>query len=213
MPRSPLTPEDPSTVAVVCVECQNGVLGPASALPDLAALTGDLVANLRRMLDAARDSGVRIVHATYGGSLGGRQVSTARVWRALEPATAHWTPEGADTQVLTELFAPTDLVLPRHHGLMPALDTELLPVLANLGVRTVILTGVSLNLALLFTAGHVCQAGFHLVVPRDAVAGSPAAYGEQVLNHTIALLGRITSVDDLIAEWSARAVPVKTATG
>jgi hypothetical protein len=37
-------------------------------------------------------------------------------------------------------------------------------------------------------------------VPRDAVAGTPAYYAEQVLGHTIALLGRITTVDELIAE-------------
>jgi hypothetical protein len=39
-------------------------------------------------------------------------------------------------------------------------------------------------------------------VPRDAVAGTPADYAGQVLDHTIALLGRITTVDDLIAEWA-----------
>uniref|UniRef100_UPI0035CC7071 isochorismatase family protein n=1 Tax=uncultured Mycobacterium sp. TaxID=171292 RepID=UPI0035CC7071 len=108
------------------------------------------------------------------------------------------------TQVIPELSDPTDIVLARHHGLFPAQDGELLPVLANLGVQTVVLAGVSLNLAILFTAGHATQAGFDLVVPRDAVGGTPADYSEQVLTHTIALLGRITTVDDLIAEWSRR---------
>jgi nicotinamidase-related amidase len=206
MPRSPLTPEDASTMAVVCVECQNGVLGPDSVLPDLAAHIGDLVPNLRRCLDAARGAGARVLHATYEGAFGSKQVGTARLWRMLEQATAEWTPGSPPTQVVSELFDPSDLILPRHHGLFPTLDTELLPVLANLGVRTVVLTGVSLNLAIPLTAGHVSQAGFDLVVPRDAVGGAPASYGEQVLTNTIALLGRITSVDDLVAEWSSRAL-------
>src|SRR5262249_9023476 len=101
-----------------------------------------------------------------------------------------------------ELLAPTDLVLPRHHGLFPTLDTELLPVLRSIGVETVVLAGVSLNLALPHTAGHLTQAGFRLVVPGDAVGGTPAGYAQQVLTHTIALLGRVTTVDDLIAWWS-----------
>jgi hypothetical protein len=42
-----------------------------------------------------------------------------------------------------------------------------------------------------------------LVVPRDGVGGTPASYAEQVLNNTIAVLGRLTTVDQLIAEWSA----------
>jgi nicotinamidase-related amidase len=94
--------------------------------------------------------------------------------------------------------------LPRHHGLFPTLDSELLPVLKGLGVRTIVLAGVSLNLALPTTAGHATQAGFGLVVPRDAVGGTPADYGNQVLDNTIAVLGRITTIDDLIAEWATR---------
>jgi len=131
-------------------------------------------------------------------------VGTARIWRALGPATADWAPGTEATRVLPELLSTTDLVLPRHHGLFPTLRSELLPVLDNLGVRSVVLTGVSLNLALPHTSGHITQAGFDLVVPRDAVGGTPAAYGEQVLANTIALLGRITTVDELIAEWSSR---------
>jgi nicotinamidase-related amidase len=207
MPRLPLIPENPCTVAVVCVECQNGVLGPASVLPELTAHIGDLIPNLRRLLEVARAAGVKVVHATYEGPLGGRQVGTARLWRALGPATAGWTPGSPPTQVLPELFASTDIVLPRHHGLIPTQDSELLPVLANLGVRTVILTGVSLNLAIPLTAGHTTQAGFDLIVPRDAVGGTPADYCEQVLTNTIALLARVTSVDDLVAEWSSRGTP------
>jgi nicotinamidase-related amidase len=193
----------PATIAVLCVECQNGVLGAESVLPALAADSGGLVANLRRLLDGARQRGVRVVHATYEGTLGGGHPGTARLWRALGPATAEWAPGSAETQVVPELLAPTDLVLPRHHGLFPTLDSELLPVLKGLDVQTIVLTGVSLNLALPITAGHLTQAGFRLIVPRDAVGGTPADYANGVLDNTIAVLGRITTVDELVAEWTS----------
>jgi nicotinamidase-related amidase len=195
--------KDAANIAVVCVECQNGVLGPESVLPQLAADSAGLVANVRRLLDAARGHGVRVVHATYEGALGGDHPGTARLWRILGPATAAWAPGTPETQVIPDLLAPEDLVLPRHHGLFPTMDSELLPVLKGLGVRTVVLAGVSLNLALPTTAGHVTQAGFDLIVPRDAVGGTPAEYGDQVLDNTIAVLGRLTTVDKLIAEWAA----------
>ncbi|MCW2663671.1 MAG: isochorismatase hydrolase [Mycobacterium sp.] len=197
------TPWDPETTAVVCVECQNGVLGPESVLPALAADSSELVSSVRRLLDSARQFGARVVHATYEGSLGGRPTGTARLWRALGPATAQWAPGSAPTAVLPELLAPTDLVLPRHHGLFPTLDSELLPVLKGLGVSTIVLAGVSLNLAITHTAGHVTQAGFDLVVPRDAVGGTPKGYAEQVLDNTIAVLGRLTTIDQLIGEWTS----------
>src|ERR1700712_2360780 len=193
-----------ATVAVVCVECQNGVLGPESVLPALAADSAGLIAALRRLLDGARARGVRVVHATYEGALGGDHTGTARLWRALGPATAGWAPGSPETQVVPELLARTDLVLARHHGLFPTLDSELLPVLKGLGVRTIVLTGVSLNLALPITAGHATQAGFRLVVPRDAVGGTPTDYANGVLDNTIAVLGRITTVDELVAEWASK---------
>jgi len=200
MPTSSETPDN-SAVAVVCVECQNGVLGPDSVLPSLAVDSGDLITHLRRLLDAARSSGIRVVHATYEGTLGAKHIGTARLWRSLGPATAHWAPGATATQVIPELLAPSDLVLPRHHGLFPTQDSELLAVLEGLGVRTVVLTGVSLNLALPHTAGHLTQSGFDLIVPRDAVGGTPASYAEQVLNNSLAVLGRIVTVDQLISEW------------
>ena len=199
---SPLPENKAATVAVVCVECQNGMLGPDAALPGLAADAGKLVQNLSRLLYAARGRGIRVVHATYEGTSGGRPTGTARLWRALGPAIAEWEPGATATKVIDELLAPSDLVLGRRHGLFPTLDTELLPVLRDLGVQTIVLAGVSLNLALPHTAGHASQAGFEVVVPRDAVGGNPTGYGEQVLDSTIAVLGRLTTVDELIAEWS-----------
>jgi nicotinamidase-related amidase len=196
------TPWNPETTAVVCVECQNGVLGPESVLPALAADSSELVSSVRRLLDSARQFGARVVHATYEGNLGGRPTGTARIWRALGPATAQWAPGSTATAVLPDLLASTDLVLPRHHGLFPTLDSELLPVLKGLGVSTIVLAGVSLNLAITHTAGHVTQAGFNLVVPRDGVGGTPKDYAEQVLNNTIAVLGRLTTIDQLIGEWT-----------
>src|SRR3954467_12379322 len=191
--------EDPTTVAVLCVECQNGVLGSDSVLPALADDCGGLVAAIGRLLDAARTADVHVVHATYEGALGAQPVGTARIWRALAPATADWSAGSTATQVIPELLAPTDLVLARHHGLFPTVDSELLAVLRGMGVNTVVLTGVSLNLALPHTAGNLTQAGFQVVVPRDAVGGPPASYAEQVLTHTMALLGKITTVDELVA--------------
>jgi nicotinamidase-related amidase len=202
------TPWNPETTAVVCVECQNGVLGPDSVLPALAGDSAGLVDNVRRLLDAARQFGAKVVHATYEGNLGGHPTGTARLWRALGPATEHWAPGSDETSVIAELLAPTDLVLARHHGLFPTLGSELLPVLHGFGAETVVLVGVSLNLAITHTAGHVTQDGFHLVVPRDGVGGTPASYAEQVLNNTIAVLGRLTTVEDLITEWSDVAAPV-----
>jgi nicotinamidase-related amidase len=46
------------------------------------------------------------------------------------------------------------------------------------------------------------NAGYRVVLPRDAVAGVPAEYGTAVLDNTLSLLATITTTDDLIASWA-----------
>jgi nicotinamidase-related amidase len=196
---------DPSAVAVVCVECQNGVIGPDSILPALAADAQGMVADAGRLLTAARRAGVRVVHATFEGFLGGGEPGSAPLWRALR-ASEQWRPGHPATQVIEELLDPGDLVLTRHHGLSPTRDTELLPVLRGMGIRTIVLAGVSLNVALPLTAADATQDGFRVIVARDAVMGTPADYAEQVLRNTMAMLAEIATVDDVIASWTASEV-------
>ncbi|SHN16375.1 cysteine hydrolase [Cryptosporangium aurantiacum] len=188
--------------AVVCVECQDGVLGERSVLPALGADAAPLIKNIARLVDGARTAGIQVVHATFGGLLG-TPVSTAPIWRRLAERTAGWTPDHPATAVLPQLSHPDDLVLPRRHGLSPTWRTELLPILRDLGIGTIVLAGVSLNLALPMAAAEAGHEGFTVVVPRDAVAGTPAEYGEAVLANTMRMLARITTTDELLQSWRA----------
>ena len=40
------------------------------------------------------------------------------------------------------------------------------------------------------------NAGYRVVLPRDAVAGIPAEYGDAVIDNTLSLLATITTTDD-----------------
>ncbi|CAM3209855.1 isochorismatase family protein [Williamsia muralis] len=190
----------------MCIECQQGILGEQSILPELQRDSSRLGPAIGLLLDAARTSGAIVVHATFEGPLGGEPSGTAGVWRSMGPATRDWTPGSEPTRVISALHATGDLVIPRHHGLFPTSDSELMAVLRGRGVRTVVLVGVSLNLAIPHTVGDLSQAGFRVFVPRDAVAGTPAEYGDQVLRNTVALMARITTTGDLIAHWSGQTV-------
>lgn len=188
--------------AVLWVECQNGVLGPAAALPGLADSVPDLVDTLARLLEAARERRIPVIHATSAGSYGDNQVGTARLWQAVGSTGGTWRPESDASQVLPALLRESDLVLPRHHGLFPTLDTELIPVIKSLGVDHVVLTGVSVNVALPFTAGHLSQYGLHVTVPRDAVGGTPADYTPLALKYSLGMIAQLTTTAELMQTWS-----------
>jgi nicotinamidase-related amidase len=80
--------------------------------------------------------------------------------------------------------------------------TDLDAVLRNLGVRTVIGVGVSLNVAIPNFVMDAVNAGYQFVLPRDAVAGVPADYGDAIIEHTLSLLAAVVRTDDLVAAWA-----------
>jgi nicotinamidase-related amidase len=174
-------------------------------LPTLAAEAKDLAATLGRLLTAARAAGVPVLHATFEGFHPGTGPGVAPLWRATG-ASREWYPGHPATRVIPELFDDRDLVVPRRHGLSPTRGTDLLPVLRGLGVRTVVLAGVSLNVALPVTAADLGQDGFRVILVRDGAVGTPAEYAEQVVRHTMAMLADITTVDDVVAAWTGTAV-------
>src|SRR5690606_42068234 len=108
--------DDPATTAVVCIECQQGVLGEGSVLPSLRADAQRMLPSLERLLDAARQAGLPVVHATYGGPRGGTRHDTAPLWRAPWPRRADGGPAPPGAAALPELLAPPGLGPPPPHG-------------------------------------------------------------------------------------------------
>ncbi len=114
------------------------------------------------------------------------------------------TPGSEGATLLPELGPqPSDLVLSRWHGVGPMGGTDLDAVLRNLGVTTIVAVGVSLNIAIPNLVMDAVNAGYRVVLPRDAVAGYPAEYGTAVIENSLSLLATVTTTDDLLATWRA----------
>jgi len=69
-------------------------------------------------------------------------------------------------------------------------------LLRNLGIRTVVATGVSVITGLTIEA---VNAGYQVVIPHQAVTGTPDDYVEAMFANRLRLLATITSVDDVVA--------------
>ncbi|MEZ5139652.1 MAG: cysteine hydrolase [Acidimicrobiales bacterium] len=197
---------DPATTAVVTSEVQNGVVGGRSALPELAAAAAPMVERLAVLCDAARAAGARVVHATASRRADGAgSNANARLFLAVRKSPVALLPGSPESEVVPQLGPhPEDLVLGRLHGLNPMAGTDLDPILRNLGVRTIVVTGVSVNVAVTNLVMDAVNLGYQVVLPRDAVCGIPAAYADALIDHTLSLLATVTTVDDLVAAWAAR---------
>ncbi|MFN8016587.1 MAG: cysteine hydrolase [Acidimicrobiales bacterium] len=194
---------DPRHTAIVTSEVQNGVVGEQSALPALAAAAAPMVDRLAVLCRAGRAAGVRVVHATASrraDAAGSNE--NARLFLAVRKSPVALLPGSEAAQVVAALGPePEDLVLDRLHGLNPMAGTDLDPILRNLGVRTIVVTGVSVNVAVTNLVMDAVNHGYQVVLPRDAVCGIPADYADAVIDNTLALLATLTTVDDLVAAW------------
>lgn len=198
---------DPSGCAVLTMEMQRGVIGELSSFPQLAeaATEAGVVPNTIRLLVAARARRVPVVHCTAefradrAGSLVDCQLVAAMVRNP-----DHLLTGTRATELVDGLGPePVDLVSTRLHGVSPFTGTSLDTWLRSLGVRTVVATGVSVNLGVLGLAIEAVNLGYSVVVPRDAVAGLPKSYADAVLDQTFPLIAAVTTVDDLVAAWEA----------
>lgn len=198
-------PTPPEQTALLLIECQNGIIGPDAVLPELARDAAAHLPTIGRLARGAREHGVQVVHLLFNPLLGTRSANRKpRLFNGVVARMTEWHPGDRATQPVDEVARDDrDLVLTRSSGLSPTHGTETFPILRNLGVRTVVVAGVSTNIAIPVVLTNAVDEGFDVLVARDAAVGSPADYAEAMMRHTIAMISRITTVDELLAQWGA----------
>ncbi|ALC31037.1 cysteine hydrolase [Streptomyces sp. CFMR 7] len=198
---------DPATTVLLTVECQQGVVGPDSALPELArvARSSGALGNIARLVAAAHGGGVQVMHAVAESRPDGRGASrNARLFRAAArlPVQQHTGTTAVRIAPPIEV-ADEDLVVRRLHGLSPLAGTDVDALLRNLGCRTLVVTGVSANVAIPNAVFDAVNLGYMAVVPSDAIAGVPADYTPAMIRNTLALVATVTTTDAILGRWKA----------
>ncbi|WP_329245479.1 cysteine hydrolase [Streptomyces sp. NBC_01478] len=193
---------DTVSTALLTVECQQGVVGPDSALPELAlaARSSGALANVARLVAAAHESGVQVIHAIAERRPDGRGANrNARLFRAAERLPVQQLSGTTAVRVAPPIeVAEEDFVVRRLHGLSPLHGTEVDALLRNLGCRTLIVTGVSANVAIPNTVFDAVNRGYTVVVPGDAIAGVPAEYTPAMIRNTLALVATVATTDEVL---------------
>jgi nicotinamidase-related amidase len=197
----------PTHTAVVTMEVQRAVIGDLSSFPELAeaAAATAIVPNIARVLAAARTRHVPVIHclAEFRADRAGTVVNCALIGSMLRNPE-HMLTGSPSAELLPELGPEAgDLLSTRFHGVSPFIGTSLDPWLRSLGIRTVVATGVSVNLGVLGLAIEAVNFGYRVVVPRDTVAGVPAAYADALLANTFPLISTLTTTDALLDAWGS----------
>ncbi|WNZ13144.1 cysteine hydrolase [Streptomyces sp. 11x1] len=193
---------DPATTVLLTVECQQGVVGPDGALPELAreARSSGVLARVARLVTAAHGCGAQVLHAVAERRPDGRGANrNARLFRAAERLPVRQLTGSEAVQVAPPIeVAEEDMIVRRLHGLSPLAGTDVDALLRNLGCRTLVVAGVSANVAVPNAVFDAVNLGYTVVVPGDAIAGVPADYTPAMIRHTLALVATVATTDEVV---------------
>jgi nicotinamidase-related amidase len=194
-------------VALVVNEMQNAIANPAYIDTPLAAQVASrgVVARINALTAAFRAAGAPVIFCTIAArraDFEGFRVNCALAAGIRRKGhLVEGTATGAIHDDLT--VEASDIVCRRSHGMAPFTGTDLDATLRGYDVDTVVLSGVSTNIALPGAATEAVGLGYNVVLAEDCTAGAtPETHHMQITQH-LRLLATVTDAASVIAALRA----------
>jgi len=189
--------------ALVVNEMQNAIANPAYDDTPLASqvATRGIIERINALAATFRQGGAPVIFCTIAArspDWAGFRVNCALAARIRRKGKLV---EGTANAAIHDDLAvePSDIVCRRSHGMAPFTGTDLDATLRGYGIDTVVLAGVSTNIALPGAATEAVGLGYNVVLAEDCAAGAtPETHQMQVTQH-LRLLATVTDADSVMA--------------
>lgn len=213
----PQTPDflrylDPNVSAVVSIDMHEGHLSEKSECPCPAPRGRDIVAAVDAFHAQAREFGVPVLHIVsklrrsglddIKGIPSAWRFTMAQEYGPVINVDEHAL-EGTEWGKLRTQFVDGDELLDTKRRLSAFYPTDLDFLLRQMGVKTVIFTGINVDCCVLNSAFDAANRNYRVVVLKDVTAGTDE-YLEQAGRSIISLfLGVVMDSDELVNAWHA----------
>jgi gluconolactonase len=197
-----LDPIDPKSAAMIIQDLQNDVIIEGGAFADSGspqhANEQNVVENVKRLADVARQKGVSVIHVHYivepgapGLSLNAPLFNGVKDTKAFERGS--WGAAPADGLEPQEGdFVVEKMRMSGWH------DTRLESLLIGLHRFTIIITGAWTNMSIEHTARTGADKGYEVYVPEDGCSTMNADWHNASINYALQNVSTVTSVDEVI---------------
>jgi nicotinamidase-related amidase len=198
---------------MLVVEMQNDLVhenvadGPGLSGKLAAAVKArGIVLRLSSLLDVCRTRGVPVLFATKERHPKIPLPSSVPIYGRLGSQDPDFLRTGTWGARIHEELGPTedDIVLPRFTSIDPSHGSELWPVLERVGVRTLVVAGVSTNMAVEGTVRGAANRGYRVVVVEDCCASVPEEWHLFSVQNILPLLAEVTRAADVEAALERR---------
>jgi len=204
---------DPATTAVVSIDMHDGHLSESPDCPCPAPRGRAIVKPLDAFNDAARAIGVRLVHVRsslrpsgaddVGGIPSAWRLGFGEFVGGIPNVDQHAI-EGTPWTRFSIRIAPGDEVVDSKKRLSAFYPTDLDFLLRQMGVATIVLTGVMTDCCILNTAFDASNRNYRVIVIRDLVAGTNEELEEAALKIMSLNTGLVMDAKDLLGAWRER---------
>lgn len=178
--------------AVIVIDMQYDFIGKDAVIP--CACTPHIIENIKKLLDYCRSTGVPIIYTQEA-----HRPNLIDIGRELDGDEPVHCLEGSHGIEIVEELAPQlqdyVIVKRRYSGFF---QTDMQVLLTGLKVDTVIIVGAATDVCVRATATDAQQYGYHVLVPRECVAGSNQQRHEAALENIRYVLGKVVSLDELL---------------
>jgi len=187
--------------ASIISECQRGILEPElGAFAGLAeqARSRCIVPRIAVLAEAFRDVGKPVIHLTIAHRLDFADVKANSLLAALARKHGNVIAGTPQATIVPELApAVQDFVVERSAGLIGFLGTALDATLRRLGVQTLVVAGVSTNVAVTGCAMVASDLGYDVIVAEDCIAASDPATHEVIVRDQLRMIARVASATQI----------------
>lgn len=191
---------DPARTAILVMDCENDVVHPkgGSAFWQQAQ-ERDVLGHIRRVADAARQSGATIIYVAADFRADYAEVGPYP--ELLQGVKRRGVlKEGTWGAQVHETIAPQSRDFIVHKKRVSAFyGTNLEVVLRTRGIDTLVLTGVSTNFVVESTARYGSDAGYRVIVLEDCCSAASRELHEFAVQKVLPMLCAVASSGDLLA--------------
>lgn len=201
---------DGTRCALCLVEMQNdivhesniGARGIGGVLAD-AVQRRAVIPKLVTVVAAARQANVPVLYINFALKPGFPRPDTRLHRRSRKQPTLVEGTWGAQTHAALAP-QPADYVLERTVGIDGSYGTQLYPVLRMLARDTIVIAGVSTNLAVEGVVRASVNRGFNLVVLEDCCASYPEDWHRFSIDNIMPLIATVSTSAEVVAAWQPK---------
>lgn len=203
---------DASKTAVVSIDMHEGHLSESPDCPCPAPRGRPLVKPIDRFHEAARALGVRVVHVRTGLRPSGADDVNGipSAWRlgfseyvGGIPNVAQHGIEGTFWTRLQTRVGPADEVVSSKKRLSAFYPSDLDFLLRQMGVTTIVLTGIMTDCCVLSTAFEASNMNYKVITVNDLTAGTNEELEDAALKIMSLNTGLVLDADDVLGAWAA----------